>query len=68
MASKMAENHEIFIKMHNFVEFYKFYRNFNKDYLLNKISVFYNAFYSKKWRKMSFSEYIGFFLKIFFKN
>ena len=48
MASKMAENHEIFQKMYKLVQFDKFYRNFNKDYLLNKISVFYNAFYSNK--------------------
>ena len=47
MASKMAENHEICLKMHKLVQFDKFYRNFNKDYLLNKISVFYNAFYTK---------------------
>ena len=34
--------------MHKLVEYDKFYRNFNKDYLLNKTSVFYNAFYSNK--------------------
>ena len=48
MASKMAENHEIFLKMHKLVQFDKFYRNFNKDYLFKKMSVFYNAFYSEK--------------------
>ena len=48
MASKMAEKHAMFLKMHTLVEFDKFYMNFNKDYILTKFSVFYKAFYCEK--------------------
>ena len=44
----MAENHAMFLKMDTLVEFDKFYRNINKDYLLTKFSVFYKAFYREK--------------------